>query len=68
MAKVLCLITECKYCGRKSRVYRRADGSPFYTCKKESIVLDTPYDTDGVIRDEIGILPSCRDFRLKDDE
>lgn len=66
MAKVLCLITECKYCGQKSRVYQRADGKPFYTCKKDYIVLDEPFDIDGVIQGEAGILPSCRDFRLKD--
>lgn len=66
MAKVLCNMTDCKYCGRKSSTWHRADGSPLYNCKLEVIQVAKIFDLDGEIEqlsDEIAV---CRNYERED--
>lgn len=67
MAKVLCLMTECKYCGRKSSKYQTAGGQPVYACKKDYIVICEPYDPESLIVLEFGALAKCKHFELRED-
>ncbi|RAI15320.1 MAG: hypothetical protein DKM22_04205 [Candidatus Melainabacteria bacterium] len=45
MAKVLCAMADCKYCGRKSN-YELKDHTPLYNCKRKTTVIYEPLDWD----------------------
>lgn len=65
MAKVLCSITDCKYCGRKSSIYKTNSDEPLYNCKKEVIQIRVPHDPDGDIEDLIGKTAQCMYYETK---
>ena len=68
MAKVLCNMTDCKYCGRKSSTWHRADGSPLYSCKLEVIQIAEIFDIDGEVRATTDEIAVCRNYERKDVE
>ena len=65
MAKVLCTMTNCKYCGRKSSVYHTNSGHPLYTCKRETIQIRVPHDPDSDLYDLAGNLGCCMYFEVE---
>ena len=66
MAQVLCTVTSCKHCGRKSRKYTRVSGEPLWTCKLDTIVLREPFDVDNEIFDTAGLMAVCLDYEPKE--
>ena len=50
---------DCKYCGRKSSKYHRANGLPLYCCKRETVQIRYPYDLDGDIENLTGGVACC---------
>lgn len=65
MAKVLCTMTDCKYCGRKSSIYTTHGGEPLFNCKKETIQIRTPHDPDHDIEDLTGKIALCMYYKVK---
>ncbi len=62
MAKVLCNMTDCKHCGRKSSVWHRNNGEPLYTCKLEVVQIAKIFDLDGEVEQLTDEIAVCRNY------
>lgn len=65
MAKVLCTITDCKYCGRKSGIHICRNGEPLYTCKRKTIQIRKPFDMDNNLFNLVGTIAGCMFYEQK---
>lgn len=69
MAKLVCSMTDCKYCGRKSSKYQQACGKPLYNCKKIVVQIYEPLDWDDVYKDVYNKKQAiCMDYKPVESE
>ena len=67
MAKVLCDLTDCKHCGRKSSVWHKANGQPLYNCKLDVIQIAEIFDIDGEVRQLTDEIAVCRNYERREE-